>query len=444
MSLRTRLVLMQVGLTVLLLGGIWLRLGSSVTGWAEEVVDAALHARFDALAGRLEFEHGRLELEGDDDDGEASYRVSEDGQVRLTRGFSAYAMLDERPGYRTVTLPDGQVVRALTGDIELKHHRRLVLTVVRPTRTFTALSARLLRGILVTLAGGVLVGAIGAAVLAAFIVAPIRRLADQVSRLEAEGLQHRVAATSTDPSLVRLTETFNALLDRLQGKFDRQRAFVARASHALKTPLATVLAQAEVALHRERDAAAYRQALQDIAGSARDSTLVVEGLLAASRADAATEQLRCVPVQVGRLLSEVRQLFDSQVAQAGLTFITEGDAASTVFVDPDRLKELLAALLDNAVRYTPPGGQVGLSITPSAQGSRVVVWDTGFGISDDERDQVLERFFRGHAAEALGQPGSGLGLAVVAALAGAHHAALSLEPQPGGGTRVVLDFPGAP
>ncbi|MCA9554248.1 MAG: hypothetical protein KC933_29705 [Myxococcales bacterium] len=442
MSLRTRLILMQVVLTVLLLGGIWLRLGSSFAGWSEEVVDAALHARFDALTAQLEDEHGRLELDDEDDDG-GPFRITDGaGAVQLARGFTAYASLDETPGYRTATLPDGRAVRALTGTIQRRHHKTFVLTVARPTRTFTALSTRFLRGILVTLGVGVVLGALGSAILAALLVAPIRRLADEVAGLEVQALHHRISSPSRDPSLTQLTASFNGLLARLDEAFSRQRTFVARASHALKTPLATVLTQAEVALHRERDAAAYRRALEEIAASARESAAVVEGLLAASRADAAAEHLSPTAVPAAQLLDEAGRLFGPTAAQAGLTLELAASPGAVIHADPDRLREIIAALLDNAIRYTPAGGEVGLRVDTLDAGARVEVWDTGLGISESERGRVQERFFRGGAAEATGQPGTGLGLAVVTALAEAHHATLALEPRAGGGTRVVLEFPG--
>ena len=449
MSLRTRLALMQVVLTTLLLAGVWLYLGAAFGGWGDEVLDAALAARFEGLVARLEVDDGRIELEGDDEVAEGGpFRITdEEGRVRLARSFGPYGAVPSAPGYATVALPDGGAVRALSGPIRAGPHRRrgpdLTLTVVRPTGAFSALSARFLRGILVTMALAAAVGAVGASILAALFVAPLRRFAGEVAALEAGTLHTRITSPGPDPSLTRLTDAFNGLLDRLQAAFDRQRAFVARASHALKTPLATVLAQAEVALRRERSPEAYRAALEDIAASARASAAVVEGLLAASRADEAAEHLAPRVVPLAQVIDDLRRLVARRAEQAGLTLRLDEGADGAVFADPERLRELLSALFDNALRYTPAGGELGLTTAQTAQGTRLVVWDTGLGIAAEERAKVLERFYRGQAADTVGEPGSGLGLAVVAALAEAHHARLAIEANPGGGTRVVLDFPPA-
>lgn len=451
MSLRVRLVLMQVALTVLLLGGVSVYLASSFQGWTSEALDETLQARVHGLAGRLELEHGEVELEGDDEDWSHTtgpFRVSTArGRVLLTRGFARYAEVPVTPGVRTVELADGATVRVWT-ELVAPHERRghgqrerVMITVVSPTGLFDALSARFLRGVLGALGLGALLGAAGAWVLAGLFLAPVHRLAAAVAGIEAGSLHQRVDAGVSDPDLGRLTAAFNAMLDRLEASFERQRAFVARASHALRTPLATVLAQTEVALRRDREAPAYRAALEDIAESARASGQVVEGLLAASRADAARERLRPAVLPVAPLLDEVRRLFALRAEQAELTLEVEAPEGLEIHADPGRLRELLAALLDNALRYTPKGGRVGLRAEPRPGAVRVEVWDTGPGVEADERGRIFERFQRGRAAERSAASGSGLGLAVVAALAEAHRARVSVEDRPGGGARFLIEFP---
>jgi two-component system OmpR family sensor kinase len=112
-----------------------------------------------------------------------------------------------------------------------------------------------------------------------------------------------------------------------------------------------------------------------------------------------------------------------------------------VNADPAALRELLEALVDNAIHYTPRGGRAGVRAGHVASGTELTVWDTGPGIAPEERAKVFERFYRGSGAEASGRPGSGLGLAIVKAIADAHGAPVALGGRAGGGLEVTIRFP---
>jgi signal transduction histidine kinase len=277
-------------------------------------------------------------------------------------------------------------------------------------------------------------------VLAQVFLQPLRRLSQQVAGVEASSLGTRLETAGLDPELGRLAQAFNGMLGRLAGAFDAQRAFVGRASHALRTPLASILSQAEVALLRERSPEAYQAALMAIAEAARGSAQLADGLLALTRADAADHGARDA-VSVSDLALELGRLFTPRAEAAGLRFSAEAPDGLSVRATRQRLREMLDALLDNALRYTPRGGAV--RFEARAEGAAVVleVTDTGLGIEAHEQAQVFERFFRGSAAAKSGQPGSGLGLSLVKALSEADGATLVVERQHGGGTRARLRYP---
>jgi two-component system OmpR family sensor kinase len=304
-----------------------------------------------------------------------------------------------------------------------------------------ALEERFRRGLLLAFAAALVVGGIGAAVLAQLSLAPLRRVAAEVDAMGAASLDRRLATAGLDPELGRVAGAFNALLARLEDAMARQRQLVSRASHALRTPVATILTRAEVALRRDRDAAAYREALKDVTSAARESATLVAHLLTLSRLD----ERRGAPVRedvpLAALADEVVRLLAPRAEEAGVALEVDVPAALVLRADPAALRELAEALLDNAIRYTPRGGRAGVRGAQTPAGAALAVWDTGPGIPAGERAKVLERFYRGEASQASGQPGSGLGLAIVKAIADAHGAAVALGERAGGGLEVTVAFP---
>jgi two-component system OmpR family sensor kinase/two-component system sensor histidine kinase QseC len=285
------------------------------------------------------------------------------------------------------------------------------------------------------------VGGLGSAALARLSLAPLRRMAVEVDAIGATSLERRVGTAGLDPELRRVATAFNALLDRLSEAMERQRQLVSRASHALRTPVATILTRSEVALRRDREAPAYRAALEDVLAAARESATLVAHLLTLARLEERRGPPAREDVPLAEVAREIALLLAPRAEEAGVAL--EVDVAEGLAARADRaaLREAVEALVDNAIRYTPRGGRAGVRSAATAAGPALTVWDTGPGIPAVERASVLERFQRGAAAQASGQPGSGLGLAIVKAIADAHGATLTLGDRPGGGLEVTLAFP---
>jgi two-component system OmpR family sensor kinase len=319
---------------------------------------------------------------------------------------------------------------------------RVVVQVAGEEAPFTALAARFRHGLLAALLAALLLGGCGAALLAHLSLRPLRRFAAEVDAVGAHSLDRRIAAAGLDPDLSRLGAAFNDLLARLGQAMDRQRQLVARASHSLRTPAATILTRAEVALRRERTPEDYRAALAEIAAAARESAALVANLLALARLDERQRALRLEEVALAEVAGEVVRLLGPRAAEAGVALSVDVTEGLTVRAERAALRELLEALADNAVHYTPRGGGAGIRARAAPDGAvEIAVWDTGPGIPAEERGQVFERFFRGSAA--AGKPGSGLGLAIARAIAEAHGAALELGDRSGGGLEARVRLPGA-
>jgi signal transduction histidine kinase len=285
------------------------------------------------------------------------------------------------------------------------------------------------------------VGGAGAAVLAHASLAPLRRLASEVDAIGATSLDRRVGTRGLDPELSRVATAFNGLLVRLEDAMQRQRQLVSRASHALRTPVATILTRSEVALRRERDPAAYRDALADVASAARECSTLVAHLLTLSRLDEQRGVVKRDRVGLGEVVREIVCLHAPRAEEAGVALEVDVPEELVVHADRAALREMVEALLDNAVHYTPPGGRAGVRARRAEGGCALAVWDTGPGIPTDERAKVFDRFQRGAAAQASGKSGSGLGLAIVKAIAETHGATVRLGERPGGGLEVTVVLP---
>lgn len=440
MSMRARLVMLVIALTTSLLGALGLGLGSSLRGWTEETVDAELERRAETLMAEVHFEHGELELDDDDDLATRGlpFRLESSTGALLsgTAGWPTEARSE--PGFTTTTGPSGEPVRVLSKSFTPRQASEpLVVRVAAPMNAFSGLADRFRQRLLMALLLAAVLSAVGATLLARWFLAPLQRLSREVERIDARSLTTRLEVRGLDPELLKLAGAFNGLIDRVVSVLEGQRDFVARASHALRTPLTSILTQAEVALRRERSEQSYRATLDSIAAASRDAARLSDGLLALSRADASASSPKEL-IDVRALATELERLFQPRLEQAGLTFQVTVPDGLTVHGHHARLREVLDALVDNAVRYTPRGGVV--TFTARAVGERraLEVLDTGPGIKPDERERAFERFYRGAAAEASALPGSGLGLSVVKALVTADGGEVTLGDAPGGGTKVTV------
>ncbi len=276
-------------------------------------------------------------------------------------------------------------------------------------------------------------------------LAPVVRMAETARLMGIADLAERLPTPTTADELADLGQAFNGLLDRLGEAFVRERRFAGEASHQLRTPLAAVIGQLEVALRRERDPEEYRRVLGSVLTQAGRLRRVVEGLLflARSEADAGLPNLEDVDLVEwlpGRLVPWAEH------ARAGdLTFESTEPGAAHAAIHPDLFGELLDALLDNALKYSEPGTRVTLRVGHELKGGVwVEVADCGFGIMGDELPHLFHPFFRSESARKRGISGSGLGLAVAARIADAIGGSIRVESEPGRGSQFRVHLPDPP
>lgn len=273
------------------------------------------------------------------------------------------------------------------------------------------------------------------AALAGFVVAgralqPIDRMRAQAAAIGTADLDRRLPEPQADDEVRRLAQTLNAMLDRLEDGFGRERNFVADASHELRTPLASLKAELELALRPGRSADELRAAVVSAAEETERLVRLTENLLTVARADARRLTLRSEPIGVAALLSRVAGRAAAKVevaAPAGL--VVQGDAL--------RLEQALDNLVDNALRHG--AAPVVLRAIERADEIRLQVEDRGAGFPGDLRIRAFDRFTRGDSVRE--GPGGGLGLAIVAAIAEAHTGRAGLEEGTGGETVAWMALP---
>jgi heavy metal sensor kinase len=298
---------------------------------------------------------------------------------------------------------------------------------------------RMLLTMLALLPLGLLVAGAGGYALAGRALAPVGQIVRSAAEISETDLSRRLPVQKKD-ELGRLATTFNALIERLQRAFERQRQFTADASHELRTPLAIIRAVTTQQLMQPRSAEVYEKALRQIDEASGYMARLVNHLLVLARADAGQVRLEREVLDLAELLENVA----GQVGEAtGRSIPVRTGSAVRVTGDPVRLTELFLNLLENAVKYTPPDGRVGVQVEAIPSAARVAVEDTGIGIPPEHLPHIFERFYRVDRARAREEGGTGLGLAISRWIAEAHGGSIQASSEPGRGTTMTVILPRA-
>lgn len=255
----------------------------------------------------------------------------------------------------------------------------------------------------------VLVG-VGSWWLAGRTLSPVHELITTTRRIDAADLSTRLAFRQND-EIGQLTHSFNALLDRLQQSFDALRRFTADASHELRTPLTTMRAQGEVALRRERNPDEYRDVIGSLLEDIDRLEHLVDSLLQLARADAGLMKVNYSDIDVSDNLTRWIAIFHDLAEERGVRLESDIARSVTIHGDTTVLERIFSNLLDNALRYTPAGGVISISLRKTATSAMLMVCDSGPGVPEAERDRIFERFARLQATRHSAQ-GAGLGLAI--------------------------------
>jgi heavy metal sensor kinase len=272
------------------------------------------------------------------------------------------------------------------------------------------------------------------------VLQPVGRLTDAFRSLSIGNLADRIPTGKTGDELQRLAETCNDMLSRLEAAVAQIKRFTADASHELRGPLSFITMVSECALRNPALPADCREQFEEILAESQDAAHLLEDMLVLARADAGHVDIKFEPIDLTPLVEEgvERARIAAEAKRQKLT-LKCSDGAFDVRGDRTGLRRLIWTLLDNAIKYTPEGGRVDVSLEGNGTLVRLSVRDTGVGIPSELLPRVFERFFRADPART--QPGTGLGLAIAKWIAGVHQADLSVESEPGAGSAFTVAFP---
>jgi two-component system sensor histidine kinase MprB len=407
-----------------------------VRGQFRAQVDRALEQRLSEVRVDRAPNGILIEVPPDPLGGASAYGQVIDGNGVVSRGgtgelLTARARRVARgiePAFFTDATVEGTHVRVLTSPVS--RIPGLAVQLARPLDEVDGALGRLRIVLLVvTLAG--IAGAAGVgALVARTSVGPVRRLTEAAEHVTATSdLSRRIEATGSD-ELSRLARSFNTMLEALEVSLRTQRQLVADASHELRTPLTSLRTNIEVLARGALPAEEREQLLRDVVGELEELSVLVRDLVELARTGEPARQAAVVHLEqvVADAVERAERLWP------GLRFTTNLRPSAVKGV-PDHLERAVFNLLDNAAKWSPPGGAVEVTVRDGV----VTVRDQGTGIAESDLPYVFDRFYR--APSARGLPGSGLGLAIVRQVAESHGGSVIADQAEGGGTLIRLSIP---
>jgi signal transduction histidine kinase len=234
------------------------------------------------------------------------------------------------------------------------------------------------------------------------------------------------------------------MIARLETSFRQIRQFSSDASHELRTPLTVMKGETELALRRPREAGDYTVVLESNLEEIDRMTRIVDELLFLSRADMGEVKMERLPVRLESLLEDIHRQASLLGQEQNVQVVLGLVMPAVVLGDELRLRELFLNLVDNAVKYSRPGGNVDLSLTTHGNQAKFVIADQGIGISPEDQRRVFDRFYRTDEARTHTKKGTGLGLAICAWIVESHHGRIEVQSEPNKGSIFTVTLPLAP
>lgn len=451
-SLRARLALwylLVLGLVLATFGaGVFLVVRQSLL----DGVDAALNSRASTVLGQVGVSASGLRYQG----GDAPHANAEmavylfDRSGRLLHRVAGSSELPPQPAKlgpalrgqeRSITVAGTRLYAAGLRDNHGQTYG--AIQVIQSLDTIQETQRQLLTVLLLAIPALLLAATLGGVFLAGRALTPIDRITQTAQRIGAGNLRGRLGLAPRDDEVGRLAATFDGMLDRLERAFAQQRQFAADASHELRTPLAVMRSDLDVLRRRPRAVAEHEEFEQRLDEEIARLSALVEDLLTLARADSGQVELEREFVYLDALVDESAGGLRRLAATKGVAVETSLERGVAVIGDPARLRQLVVNIVDNAVKYTPRGGCVRITLAIRNGWPSLEVADTGLGIAPDELPHIFDRFYRADKARGRAEGGTGLGLSIARWCAEAHGGEISVQSRQGSGTTMTVTLPEA-
>ncbi|MFO7645069.1 MAG: ATP-binding protein [Desulfosarcina sp.] len=358
--------------------------------------------------------------------------ISAEALKNASQGGSTFETIETPNGYpmRVLTLPvidAGRVSNLVQVGMSLEN---MIIT----RRRFLLIMASVLP-LCLLLAGG------GGWLLARRSLRPVEHMTRSAQRISADHLDQRLELTGSGDELDRLAKTLNDMLDRLDNAFHQIRQFSADASHELQTPLTILKGEMEVALRSGRSPEEYQMVLKSGLEEIDRMNYLVGGLLLLARADTGVLRLDRQQVDLRSLVHETCKQIRVIADEHSIALQSDLPEAVSIRGDQEHLRRLMLNLCDNAIKYTPAGGSVTVSLQSTKDWVSLKITDTGIGLSQTEMQQVFSRFHRVTESRSKDVMGVGLGLSIARSIAEAHGGRIDVESTPGLGSTFTVQLP---
>jgi len=291
--------------------------------------------------------------------------------------------------------------------------------------------------VLVVLSGSILASILIAIPVTRRGLRPLEEMKRSLERIGPTHLNERVAPANWPRELQPLVIAFDEMLKRLDDSFTRLSQFSADLAHELRTPIANMLGEAQVALSRDRSAAEYRETIESTIGECERLSGIVDNLLFVARADAATEPVERIRFDARAAVEKIAAFYETIAEDRHVAINCSGQGQ--ISADPALFERAVGNLVDNALRFTPENGSIQIALAERTNDFEVAVSDNGSGVAPEHLPRVFDRFYR--AEPSRGSDGAGLGLALVKSIVDLHGGTARIQSEVGRGTTVRITFP---
>jgi heavy metal sensor kinase len=330
--------------------------------------------------------------------------------------------------------------RIITTFLPIKDHPGFIIQMGTHLKFVRKSLSNFKNNMLITLPILILLGSLGGWFLARKSLSPIGYIVSRAKNITSENLNERLVSKGTGDEMDDLIQTINGMIARLDASFKRMTEFIADASHELKTPLCALEGEAEVLLSGKRSPEEYQEGLAHILEQFGKMNRMINDLILLSKFDSRQAELKRAPLRLDLLIRDISNLFKVLAEQKNIDLMIETLPEVTLMGDKNRLQQLFANLIDNAIKYTPKGF-IQVTLERNERNVIVRIKDTGIGIPREEQENIFKRFYRVDKSRSKETGGVGLGLSIVQWIVHAHQGRIEVQSPPEEGSTFIVTLP---